>query len=155
VKIQALGVELVAGAQRRSFEELYRLHARDARRLAYLLTGSREAEDDLTQEAFIRAYGRLAHLRREEAFAPYLRRTVVNLARMHFRRRAVDRRYLLRHQPEQTATDRDATGTEDLRLALTRLPYRQRAAVVLRFYLDLPEEETAAILGCTAERFAP
>jgi DNA-directed RNA polymerase specialized sigma24 family protein len=67
----------------------------------------------------------------------------------------VERRYLLRHQPQQTATDRDATGTEDLRLALTRLPYRQRAAVVLRFYLDLPDEETAAILGCTAERFAP
>jgi RNA polymerase sigma-70 factor (sigma-E family) len=151
VKIRARGVELVAGAQRRSFEELYRLHARDARHLAYLLTGSRETADDLTQDAFIRAYGRLAHLRREDAFAPYLQRTVVNLARMQFRRRAVERRYLLRHQAEQTATDdRDANGTEDLRLALARLPYRQRAAVVLRFYLDLPDEETAEILGCTA-----
>jgi RNA polymerase sigma-70 factor (sigma-E family) len=151
VKIRARGMEFVAGAERRSFEELYRLHARDARRLAYLLTGSREAADDLTQDAFIRAYGRLAHLRGEDAFAPYLRRTVVNLARMQFRRRAVERRYLLRHRGEQTAPDeRDLTETEGLRLALARLPYRQRAAVVLRFYSDLPDGETAAILGCTA-----
>ena len=75
----------------------------------------------------------------------------MNLARMQFRRKAVERRYLLRQGAERPVTaTRDDSVTEGLRLALDSLPYRQRAAVVLRFYLDLPDEETAQILGCTA-----
>jgi RNA polymerase sigma-70 factor (sigma-E family) len=143
-------VEFV-GADRRSFEELYRLHSREVIRLAYLLTGSRELADDLTQDAFIRAYGRLAHLRSEDAFGPYLRRTVVNLARMQFRRRAVERRYLARQGSERSQSVADPMEADQkLEAALAELPYRQRIAVVLRFYADLPDEETAEVLGCTA-----
>jgi hypothetical protein len=82
------------GTDKQTIEDLYRLHSRDARRLAYLLTGSKDAAEDITQDAFIRVIGRLGHLRDPTAFGPYLRRTVVNVARMQFRRRKVEARYV-------------------------------------------------------------
>jgi len=60
-------------------------------RLAYLLTGDRAVAEDLVQEAFVRFVGRLRFLRDPDAFEPYLRRTIVNLSKNHFRRRAVER----------------------------------------------------------------
>lgn len=127
--------------------ELYADHIVETRRLAYLLTGSREAADDLAQDAFIRSFGRLAHLRKEENFRPYLRRTVVNLAKMRFRRDALEQRHLdaQRSAAPVSTTDIYDEGLSD---ALMQLPYRQRAAIVLRFYCDLPDEETAEMLGC-------
>src|SRR5512133_3440418 len=65
-------------------------------RLAYLLTGDRAAAEDLVQEAFVRFMGRLRFLRDPDAFEPYLRRTIVNLSKNRFRRRAVERAYLER-----------------------------------------------------------
>jgi RNA polymerase sigma-70 factor (sigma-E family) len=139
----------IGRTERQTFDELYRRHSRETRRLAYLLTGSWETAEDLTQDAFIRAFGRLAHLRNQQAFRPYLQRTVVNLARMHYRRKAVERRFLAaraggrtQRSPEQPA------GIEELEVALAQLPYRQRAAVVLRFYCDLSDADLGNILGC-------
>ena len=54
--------------------------------MAYLLTGDLALSEDLVQEAFIRVAGRLGHLRDPDKFPAYLRRTVLNLTRMHFRR---------------------------------------------------------------------
>ena len=79
---------------------LYEAHAADALRLAYLLTGDRAVAQDLVQDAFVKMAGRLAHLRRAEAFGAYLRVTVVNLARMRGRRLKVERDYLARHTAE-------------------------------------------------------
>src|SRR6058998_3162610 len=76
--------------------ELYLRHAHDAVRLAYLLTGDRALAEDLVQDAFVRLAGRLVHLRDPCAFDAYLRRTVVNLSRSHFRRKKVERAYLQR-----------------------------------------------------------
>lgn len=129
---------------------LYSRHAPDAIRLAALLTGDPALAQDLVQDAFARLGGRLVHLRRPEAFEAYLRRTVVNLARMQFRRRRVERAWLQR-QPGPGSTPGPSPGVEDrevLRQALHRLPSRQRSALVLRFYLDLPEREIADVLRC-------
>jgi len=131
--------------------ELYERNVPDAVRLAYLLTGDREAAQDLAHEAFTRAIGRLAHLREADAFGPYLRRSVVNLSRNHFRSRSRERAFVQRGvtvpspepSAERTVADRDA-----LRSALLALPERQRAAIVLRFYLDLSEQQTADALRC-------
>ena len=131
--------------------ELYERNVPDAVRLAYLLTGDREAAQDLAHEAFIRSVGRLAHLREADAFGPYLRRSVVNLSRNHFRGRSRERAFVQRGatvplaepSTERTVVDRDA-----LRSALLALPERQRAAIALRFYLDLSEYQTAEILRC-------
>jgi DNA-directed RNA polymerase specialized sigma24 family protein len=55
-------------------------HAPALGRLAYLLTGDAAVAEDLVQEAFVRAFARFAHVRRQDALAGYLRKTVVNLA---------------------------------------------------------------------------
>ncbi len=132
--------------------ELYLRYADDATRLAYLLTGDRALAEDLVQDAFVRLGGRLAHLRDEAAFEAYLRRTVVNLSRSYFRRRKVERAYLERSTPDRSGPPpAERPNTEDrdaMWLALGRLPTRQRTALVLRFYEDLPERQIAEILRC-------
>ena len=119
-------------------------------RLAYLLTGDRTFAEDLVQEAFVRFVGRLRFLRDPEAFEPYLRRTIVNLSKNHFRRRAVERAYLEREGPrtEHVSTDPDVATYDTLRSALLGLPLRQRTALVLRYYEDLPDATIAELLGC-------
>jgi RNA polymerase sigma-70 factor (sigma-E family) len=129
---------------------LYRRHGPDAVRLAYLLTGDRALAEDLAQEAFVRMAGRFRDLRDPDAFWPYLRKTVVNLSKMHFRRRAVERSWLARQPSRQRPDDPgpDLAARAALDAALLSLPERQRAAVVLRFYEDLSEARTAEILRC-------
>ncbi len=130
-------------------EDLYVRHAWDAMKTAYLLTGDRGLSEELVQEAFVRVAGRLSQLVRPESFGAYLRTTVVNLARMHFRRRRVEAKYLAEAGP--SLTDREAPDASEVlavRQALLRLPYRERFAIVLRFYESLPDQEIASLLGC-------
>jgi RNA polymerase sigma-70 factor (sigma-E family) len=129
---------------------LYGLHAPDAVRLAYLLTGDPALAEDLVQEAFVRVAGRFADLREPNAFAAYLRRTVVNLARMHFRRRRLERAYQEseRGRPRTDSELPDVATRQDMKEALLALPERQRAAVVLRFYEDMSEQQIAEALRC-------
>ena len=79
-----------------SLEERYVRHAPEAVRLAYLLTGDAGLAEDLAHEAFIKVAGRFHHLRNPEAFAAYLRKTVVNLSMSHHRRKRVERDHLAR-----------------------------------------------------------
>ncbi len=135
---------------REGLEDLYRRSAPGAVRLAYLLTGDRALAEDLAQDAFVRVAGRLVHLRQPAAFDAYLRQTVVNLSKNHFRRRAIERAYLAtEHTPEEIAGhDRGIVERRAMLDALHRIPRRQREAIVLRFYEDLPEDSVAAILRC-------
>jgi RNA polymerase sigma-70 factor (sigma-E family) len=130
--------------------ELYRLHIDQAFRLAYLLTANRELAQDLAQDAFVKLTGRLLHLRRTGDFQAYLRATVVNLANSHFRRQRVERGYLQRQSglPQPQSADRDLDMKDQLQRALLALPTRQRTAVVLRFYEDLSETQTAELMRC-------
>jgi RNA polymerase sigma-70 factor (sigma-E family) len=133
-----------------SLSDLYVRHAPEGIRLAFLLTGDRALAEDLVQEAFSRLVGRLRHLRDPGVFGAYLRRTIVNLSTSHFRRRRVERAYLARSvmTPEAASNpneELDATIHE----ALLRLPERQRAAIVLRFYEDLSDIQTAELLRCS------
>ncbi len=134
-------------AGRSSLAELYEIHAPDALRLAYLLTGDRALAEDLSQEAFVRVIGRFHDLRNRDAFWWYLRRSVVNLSRSHFRRRRVERAWLERQRPEPGVAPPDIADREVLRDALARLRPEQRAAIVLRYYEDLSEADTARVLG--------
>lgn len=130
--------------------DLYRWYADDAVRLAYLITGDRALAEDLVQDAFVKLAGRLLHLRGSGGFEAYLRRTVVNLANSYFRRRRVERRYEEREASmlRLTRNDLDITSREAARRALLELPPRQRTAIVLRFYVDLSEAQTAEVMGC-------
>jgi RNA polymerase sigma-70 factor (sigma-E family) len=126
--------------------DLYARHADDALRLAFLLTGNRATAEDLVHDAFVRLAGRLLHLRDPGGFHSYLRTTVVNLTRSHFRRRGVERRHAGRQPPPQPAEQPDLSGREEMRVALLALPVRQRTAIVLRYYEDLSEAQTAELM---------
>jgi RNA polymerase sigma-70 factor (sigma-E family) len=134
---------------------LYRTYSPDALRVAYLLTGDRALAEDLMQEAFVRVLGRFRDLRNGDAFWWYLRRTIVNLSNSHFRRLRVERAHLARERSTVlgmaeigAAAVTDVEERERMRAALAGLRSQQRAAIVLRFYEDLSEAETADILGC-------
>lgn len=130
---------------------LYAEHAPAALRFAYLLTGDRALAQDLVQEAFVRLGGRLAQVRDPSAFGAYLRRTVLNLMRMHVRHRRVEEAYLTREGAMRMGAvhaEPDVAAREAMRQALLSLPPRQRTAIVLRFYEDLPERRIGEILGC-------
>jgi RNA polymerase sigma-70 factor (sigma-E family) len=130
--------------------ELYRRHAAEAIRLAYMLTGDRLLAEDLVQDAFVKLAGRLVHLRDPGAFDAYLRRTIVNLTNSYFRRKRLERAYLRRSEAERPALGEapDTDRRDELWKDLQRLPARQRAAIVLRIYEDLSEQRVAEILGC-------
>ena len=134
--------------------ELYERFQPRARRIAYLLTGDRELAEDLAQEAFVKVAGRLTWIRNPDAFEAYLRRTVVNLCRGHWRRTRTERSYLRSEGPRAIEPSADVSGEVDARdqlwRALQGLPHRQRAALVLRFYEDLSEQAVADALGCPA-----
>jgi RNA polymerase sigma-70 factor (sigma-E family) len=139
-------------AEANRLEELYERHAPAAGRLAYLLTGDRAQAEDLVQDAFVRVVGRFGHLHVPDAFHSYLRRTIVNLHTSQLRRRRLERAYLARERssarPAEPAVP-DLGVRQELWDALGRLPARQRAAIVLRYYEDLSEHETAVVLGCS------
>src|SRR3954447_9659168 len=98
------GVDELTGSETNRLGVLYLRHADGAVRLAYLLTGDMTLAEDVVQDAFVRLAGRLVHLRDPGAFEAYLRRTVVNLSRSHFRRRYVERAYLQRARGEALVT---------------------------------------------------
>lgn len=127
---------------------LYRAFAPDAVRLAYLLTGDAGLAEDLAQDAFVRVLGRFRDLRNPESFWWYLRKTVVNLSRSYFRHRRVERAFLdrERRQPE-AAAPLDPDEWRAMQQALLRLRPEQRAVVVLRYFEDLTEAQTAEVLG--------
>lgn len=132
--------------------ELYSAHAPGAFRRAYLLTGDRDAAADIVQDAFVRMFARFRDLREPTAFEAYLRRTVINLANDRFRKLRSER---ARDAREGSLRRNHVTGIPDVEArdligqALRTLPYRQQAAIVLRYYEDLSEHETAEVLGCS------
>ena len=131
-------------------ERLYAQHVEAATRLAYLMTGDEQQAQDIAQEAFVRIAARFHDLRHEEAFPSYLRTTVLNLSRGHLRRLRTQRDYLHRARVEEPARARpEVEGRDEMWQALRGLSHRQRAALVLRYYEDLSERQTADALGCS------
>jgi len=129
---------------------LYEQTVGRAEALARALTGDAYLAQDIAHEAFVRVAGRFGHLRQAGAFEAYLRTAVVNLCRSHFRRARVEERGLKRMRiTDATAPARNPEDRDALWAAILTLPYRQRAAIVQRFYEDLSEQQTGAILRCS------
>ncbi len=131
------------------FAEAYRVHGAGAAQLAYLLCGDRHRAEDAVAEAFARTYP-LWKRGRVDDIGAYVRRAVVNEVRSRGRRQVLERREETRRSgggrgpraPDEQVADRDAVLQ-----ALQRLPVRQRAAIVLRFYEDRSDTDAAAVLG--------
>jgi RNA polymerase sigma-70 factor (sigma-E family) len=146
---QDTGIVRTVVADRTDLEDLYVRHMSGAVRLASLITGDADMAQDIAHDAFLRSVGRFRHLRQPEAFEAYLRRAVVNACTSHFRRRTIEAAYL-RSQARAAPVDEPNHGRRDeLRTALSALPARQRAAVVLRYYADLSEQQAGEALGCS------
>ncbi len=132
--------------------ELFTQESGSLVRLARLFCDDRNAAEDLVQEAFIRLH-RSAGSIRDVARAPaFLRSIVLNLARDHNRRGLMS----LRHRSSMAVSDRTpgfedgaVTAADDSAVlaAVRLLPDRQRACLILRYYLELTEVETGATLG--------
>ena len=120
-------------------------------RAAYLLTGDRSAAEELTQAALVKAALRWRRVVQAGNPEAYVRRILVNEHISWWRR--FGRRELASGYQENEIGQSDPTEATaqrlDLAAALAQLPKRQRAVVVLRFYEDLSEAETAAAMGCT------
>lgn len=110
-------------------------------RLAHLLTGSNEVGEEIVQDAFARIYWRFNQI---DNPGGYVRQSVVNGCRSWHRRQALERRFSRRSSPDTVA----ATTSGELTDALAGLPFRQRAALIMRFYEDRTTEEIAAALDC-------
>jgi RNA polymerase sigma factor (sigma-70 family) len=109
-------------------------------RLAFALTGSRATAEDVVQDAFVRVHAKWSGVQHPP---PYLRRAVVNACRSSRRRHARERERAL-----ATVEPSVELGADELFDALERLPYRQRAAIALRFYEGLPDADVAEALDC-------
>lgn len=130
-------------SDRGTLADLYRERYVPMVRLAYLMVGSSAVAEDLVQDAFARMH---RHWETTEHPKAYLRTAVVNACRSHLRRLALERAY--RRHPSVVGESVVAAGGDELFDALGALPPRQRAALVLRFYEDLPEADIAVALGC-------
>lgn len=133
---------------------LHREHYASLVRLATLVLGDVGLGEQVVQDAFVKLQLRWGGLRQLDRAPAYLRSAVLNGARSHLRHRRVRERYLARRAvppAAAAATPESATlerhDHERVVAALRRLPVRQREALVLRYYLDLPEADIAAAMG--------
>lgn len=122
-------------------------------RTAYLLVGDQASAEDLVQTALAKLYLGWNKVQKRESLDGYVRRIMVNEHINWWRRAWRRNEHSVEAVPERPYDDpghqTDVVEREDLWALVQTLPPRQRAAVVLRFYEDLSEAETARVLGCS------
>lgn len=119
-------------------------------RTAYLLTGDHGHAEDLVQTALVKAHRHWAKVQRADSPLAYVRRILVT-SHISWRRRMSTSEQVIETVPDRAGDDPQARqATSDLvRTALRELSPRVRAVVVLRWFEDLTEAETARVLGCS------
>lgn len=129
---------------RHGFEEFVAARRAALLRTAFLLTGQHDDAEDLVQVALVKAVPRWARIADDPE--PYVRRILVNENISRWRGRRW-REHATGTVPDRPAPGADLDGREVLRAALQQLAPRQRAVIVLRYYEDLTERQTADLLG--------
>jgi RNA polymerase sigma-70 factor (sigma-E family) len=128
---------------------MYIAEYRSLVRMSAVLVGDVCTAEDVVQECFIAMYGAWRRLRDVDKAVSYLRRSVVNRSRSVLRRRIVAERHAPKHQPDMPSAEQGAITQLDraaVMVALRSLSARQREAVMLRYYLDLSEEQVASAM---------
>ena len=146
-------VEASRRGDREAFDRLVERYQRDVYRLCYRYVNNHEDANDAAQEAFLRAYRAIGSFRGDSAFSTWLYRIAVNTC-LNFRaarKPAADELPDALADPRpgaQAKVERDERSRR-VREAVSRLPEKQRATVILKVYHDLTHEEVAGILGAT------
>jgi RNA polymerase sigma-70 factor (sigma-E family) len=133
------------------FSAFVRQHQDRLQRFGYLLTGDSASAEDLTQSALLTALCRWERIGDRSNASAYVRQIMINQRRMNWRRKFRSMEVLSADVPG-TATPDFSSGVaanEMLRKALLSMPVRQRTAVILRYYEDLSETDTAEIMHCS------
>jgi RNA polymerase sigma factor (sigma-70 family) len=151
---------LVARAKRGeldAYEEIVRMHGTVAFRTAWLITGSAADAEEAAQDAFVKAQRALPRFREGAPFRPWLLTIVSNEARNRVRASGRRQALALRAAEERRPGDAvpspeaallDSERRDELLAAIARLSDNDRRAIACRYFLDLSEEETAAVLDC-------
>jgi RNA polymerase sigma-70 factor (ECF subfamily) len=147
---------LVAACQRgerEAFDTLVERHQRSVYRLCYRFVNNHEDADDLVQEVFIKAFRGIKRFRGDSSVATWLYRIAVNTC-LSFRS---TRRPMMEELRDSSAAEADDPierlekdeRSRRLREAVSRLPDRQRATLILKVYHELKHEDVARIMGTT------
>jgi RNA polymerase sigma-70 factor (sigma-E family) len=132
------------------FTRFVREHTADLLRTGYLLTGDGSAAEELVQETLVRLYPKWHLVEAADAPLAYVRRSLAN-GFVNHTRRASRREFAVEFLPEGIDDDDRSSQLADrdeIWAMLRTLPERQRAALVLRYFHDLPDDEIGAALGC-------
>jgi RNA polymerase sigma-70 factor (sigma-E family) len=142
--------EALAESAAEAVDGLYRAHAVGLVRFALMLVGDQTTAEDVVQEAFLGLYRGWHRVRDPGHVLGYLRTAVLNGCRTVQRSRRRARLQRVPHQPPVWSAEAAAMEGEDRRAvlaAVARLSLRQREVLALKYYLDLGEQEIAALLG--------
>lgn len=121
------------------FREVYEMALPRLVRLAHLITGSNSVAEDVVHDVFVAAYRRWGRIDDPHG---YLYRAVVNRSRSVLRRRVLESKHVSNPSTVELPPDVD-----EVWIALSRIPAKRRAALVLRYYVDLSVDAIAEIMG--------
>jgi len=131
-----------------SFETFYERELKSVIGLAYALSGSRSAAEDLAQEAFLAAHKSWGKVGRYEKPEAWVRRVVANLSVSRFRRRVREARAVARLKPQESYLPPLPAEDEAFWREVRALPRRQAQAIALHYLEDRSVSEIAEILEC-------
>jgi RNA polymerase sigma-70 factor (ECF subfamily) len=146
-------VEACRQGEREAFDRLVERYQRDVYRLCYRYVNNHQDANDMAQEVFLKAYRAISKFRGDSAFSTWLYRIAVNTC-LNFRSaRRVPQEELSEHLADGRAGVADRIQADErsaqVRKAVSRLPEKQRATLILKIYHDLTHEEVARILGAS------
>ena len=139
--------------RREAFDLIVERHRRSVYLLCYRFVGNHEDASDLSQDVFVRAYKGLQRFRGQSSLGTWIYRIGVNvcLNRVSAKRPATEpidaRPHLDQHAVDPAAELLKGERASQVRDAISQLPRKQRATVILRVYHELSHEEIAGILG--------
>lgn len=146
-------IEACQHGEREAFDRLVERYQRDIYRLCYRYVNNHEDANDMAQEAFLKAYKAIGRFRGDSSFSTWLYRIAVNTC-LNFRAaRKPEAEELPEALPDPGAGAGAALESEEqarlVRNAVSRLPEKQRATLILKVFHDLTHEEVAGVLGST------
>jgi RNA polymerase sigma-70 factor (ECF subfamily) len=150
---ESLLVAASLAGQRGAFDTIVERHRRAVYQLCYRFVGNHEDASDLSQDVFLRAYRGLRSFRGQSSLATWLYRIGVNVCLNRLSLKSVATEPIDEQQPidhrHEPATERllRAERARRVRAAIAQLPRKQRAALILRVYHEMPHQQIAEVLG--------